>query len=166
MKGGPMSRPARIGIDLQALQHNYRTLRAAHGQRMLAVLKADAYGHGAAACAQALSSSADGFAVAFGDEASALRAAGIDAPLLVLEGVFTAAELRTAVRERWWIVVHHEAQLAMIERQALPGAQLNVWLKVDSGMHRCGFDTDEVARAHARLRASGKVSSTRGKWSR
>lgn len=154
-----MSRPARIGIDLQALQHNYRTLREAHGQLMLAVLKADAYGHGAVACAQALASSADGFAVAFGDEASALRAAGVNAPVLVLEGVFTAAELRTAVCEQWWIVVHHEAQLTMIERHAPPDARLHIWLKVDSGMHRCGFGTDEVARAHARLHASGKVSS-------
>jgi alanine racemase len=154
-----MSRPARICIDLQALRHNYRTLRATHGQRMLAVLKADAYGHGAVACAQALAGSVDGFAVAFGDEASGLRAAGVNSPLLVLEGVFTPAELRTAVRERWWLVVHHEAQLAMIERHAAPDARLHVWLKVDSGMHRCGFGAGEVAQAHARLRASGKVSS-------
>lgn len=154
-----MSRPARINIDLRALRHNYRCLRETHGRRMLAVLKADAYGHGAAGCARALAGSVDGFAVAFGEEASALRAAGVRAPLLVLEGVFTTTELHTAIAEGWWIVVHHEEQLAMIERLASNDARLNVWLKVDSGMHRCGFRPAAVRRAHARLAASGKVLS-------
>lgn len=154
-----MSRPACIRIDLQALRHNHQHLRAIHGERMLAVLKADASGHGAVACAQALADVADGFAVAFGDEAAVLRAAGIRLPVLVLEGVFTTAELRSAVAEGWWIVVHHEAQLAMLEGCALPDARLHVWLKVDSGMHRCGFAPDAVAAAHARLRATGKVAS-------
>jgi alanine racemase len=154
-----MSRPARITIDTDALRHNHRTLRGLHGGRVLAVLKADAYGHGAAACARALADEADGFAVAFGDEATALRAAGVRAPVLVLEGVFSAAELHMAVQESWWIVVHHEEQLAMIERCALPAASLAVWLKLDSGMHRCGFAPDAFRAAHRRLAATGKVSS-------
>lgn len=153
-----MSRPARITIDTGALQHNYRALRGLHGGRVLAVLKADAYGHGAVACARALADS-DGFAVAFGDEATALRAAGVRAPLLVLEGVFSMAELHTAVQESWWIVVHHEEQLSMIERCALPAGSLAVWLKLDSGMHRCGFTPDAFRAAHRRLLATGKVSS-------
>lgn len=153
-----MSRPARITIDVEALRHNHRVLRRLHGGRILAVLKANAYGHGAVACARALGD-ADGFAVAFGDEATALRAAGVRAPLLVLEGVFSVAELDTAVRESWAIVVHHEEQLAMIERSALPPHGLHVWLKLDSGMHRCGFEPDTFRAAHARLTATGKVSS-------
>ena len=95
-----MSRPARITIDADALRNNHRTLRRLHGGRVLAVLKANAYGHGAVACARALDE-ADGFAVAFGHEAAALRGAGIRSPLLVLEGVFSAAELHTAVHESW-----------------------------------------------------------------
>jgi len=153
-----MSRPARITIDVEALRHNIRVLRGHHGGRVLAVLKANAYGHGALACAQSLAD-ADGFAVAFGDEAKALRATGVHAPLLVLEGVFSVAELRTASLESWWVVVHHEEQLAMIERCPLPAAALNVWLKLDSGMHRCGFDPQAFRAAHARLMRSGKVSS-------
>jgi alanine racemase len=153
-----MSRPARITIDADALRHNHRVLRRLHGGRVLAVLKANAYGHGAVACARALAE-ADGFAVAFGDEATALRAAGVRAPLLVLEGVFSVAELHTAVLESWAIVVHHEEQLAMIERCALPPVTLHVWLKLDSGMHRCGFEPDAFHAAHARLMATGKVSS-------
>jgi len=60
-----MSRPARITTDADALRHNHRVLRRLHGGRVLAVLKANAYGHGAVACARALAE-ADGFAVAFG----------------------------------------------------------------------------------------------------
>jgi alanine racemase len=154
-----MSRPARIRIDLHALRYNYKLLRQAHGGRALAVLKADAYGHVAIACARALAACADGFAVAFGDEAAALRAAGVRAPLLVLEGVFSPAELRTAARERWWIVVHHEQQIEMIERRAITDAGLDVWLKIDSGMHRCGFDASAARSAYERLNGSGKVRS-------
>lgn len=153
-----MSRPARITIDADALRHNHRVLRGLHGGRVLAVLKANAYGHGAVACARALDE-ADGFAVAFGHEATALRGAGIRAPLLVLEGVFSVAELHTAALESWWIVVHHEEQLAMIEQCSLPPGSLNVWLKLDSGMHRCGFEPDDYRAAHARLVATGKVSA-------
>lgn len=152
-----MSRPARITIDADALRHNHRVLRRLHGGRLLAVLKADAYGHGAVVCARALEE-ADGFAVAFGDEARALRAAGVRAPLLVLEGVFSAAELHTALLESWSIV-HHEEQLVMIESSSLPVGSLHMWLKLDSGMHRCGFAPNAFRAAHARLMATGKVSS-------
>lgn len=153
-----MSSPARIEIDVAALRRNHRLLRRVHGGRVLAVLKADAYGHGAEYCANALAGEADGFAVAFGDEAAALRAAGVRAALLVLEGVFGAKELDTAARERWWIVVHQEDQLRMIER--CPAAQpLHVWSKVDTGMHRCGFEPAAVRGAYQRLLASGKVAS-------
>lgn len=75
-----MSRPSRALIDLGALRDNYALLRRLHGERALVVLKADGYGHGAVRCAQALQSKADGHAVAFGDEAIALRDAGIDDP--------------------------------------------------------------------------------------
>jgi alanine racemase len=153
-----MSRPARIDIDVGALRHNHRLLRKVYGGRVLAVLKADAYGHGAERCATALAGEADGFAVAFGDEAAALRAGAVRSPLLVLEGVFSAKELDTAARERWWIVVHHEDQLRMIER--CPTAQpLHVWLKVDTGMHRCGFEPGALRGAYQRLLDSGRVAA-------
>ena len=70
-------RPARALIDLQALRHNYQLARESSGARALAVIKADAYGHGAVRCAQALEAEADGFAVACIEEALELRAAGI-----------------------------------------------------------------------------------------
>ncbi|HPE03782.1 MAG TPA: alanine racemase, partial [Thauera sp.] len=149
-------RPARALIDLAALRHNYRLARERHGGRALAVVKANAYGHGALRCAQALCDEVDGFAVAFLGEALELRAGGIDAPILLLEGVFDAAELAEAARQRLWMVVHHEEQVRMLERTPL-AAPMDVWLKVNSGMNRAGFVGDAVARAWQRLQASGKV---------
>ena len=150
-------RPARALIDLTALRHNYQLARRRHGGRALAVIKANAYGHGAVRCAQALSAMADGFAVAFLDEALELRAAGIRNPVVLLEGVFAGAELALAARHGLWPVVHHEAQLRMIESTALADP-LKVWLKVNSGMNRAGFVDTEVAAAWQRLRATGKVA--------
>jgi alanine racemase len=158
-------RPAQARIDLQALRHNYGVARAVHGGRVLAVLKADAYGHGAAACARALADQADGYAVAFLDEAVALREAGIDAPILVLEGPFDADEVRAAAAHDLWLVVHRQAQIGWIrELDTGPGwgaarpAGLQVWLKVDSGMHRAGFSGAEAPAAYDALRACGKVA--------
>lgn len=152
-----MARPACATVDLGALRHNYALARQMHGARALAVVKANAYGHGAVACARALADMADGYAVAFLEEAIALREAGIEGPLLVLEGVFTAEELQQVAGYGLWTVVHHEAQLRMIEQQPrLRGLQ--VWLKVDSGMHRAGFALPDVAPAYARLRAIEQVA--------
>jgi len=81
-------RPARALIDLDALAHNYRLARQLGGGRALAVVKADAYGHGALACARALDDLADGFGVACIEEAIELREAGIRSPILLLEGLF------------------------------------------------------------------------------
>ena len=150
-------RPARALIDLAALRHNYRLARQLHGGRALAVVKANAYGHGAVRCAQALADEADGFAVAFLDEALELRAAGVQQPILLLEGVFAPEELAEVARHGLWIAVHHEAQIAMIERTAL-AAPLHVWLKINSGMNRAGFLPAAADGAWQRLHATGKVA--------
>ena len=150
-------RPARALIDLATLRHNYHLARQLLGGRALAVVKANAYGHGAVRCAQALADEADGFAVAFLDEALELRAAGIQQPILLLEGVFAAEELADVARHGLWTAVHHEAQIEMIERTAL-AAPVHVWLKINSGMNRAGFLPAAVSGAWQRLRASGKVA--------
>ncbi len=157
-------RPACFHIDLDALRHNHRLLKARHGGQVLAVLKADAYGHGAVACAQALADEADGFAVAFVDEALALRAHGIAQPILVLEGAFDAAELARARAHGLWLVVHTHAQLQALEAlrdtPASGARPLAIWLKVDTGMGRLGFGADELASVFARLQACAAVGHT------
>ena len=137
-------RPARALIDLQALRHNYQLAREVTGAKALAVIKADAYGHGAVRCAQALEAEADGFAVACIEEALELRAAGIRAPILLLEGFFEADELPLIVEHDFWCVVHSLWQLDAIE-QARLAKPIHVWLKLDSGMHRVGLHAAEYA---------------------
>ena len=149
-------RPARALIDLDALRHNYRLARELSGARALAVIKADAYGHGAVRCAQALESEADGFAVACIEEALQLRAAGITAPVLLLEGFFEADELELIAQHELWCVVHSPWQLQAIEQATLT-RPLQIWLKLDSGMHRVGLHPADYQSAYQRLLASGKV---------
>ena len=150
-------RPARALIDLQALRHNYRLARELSGAKALAVVKADAYGHGAVRCAVALEAEADGFAVACIEEALELRAAGIKAPVLLLEGFFEANELPLIVEQDLWCVVHSLWQLEAIE-QAQLHKPLTVWLKLDTGMHRAGLHPKDYQTGYQRLLASGKVA--------
>ena len=150
-------RPARALIDLQALRHNYQLAREVTGAKALAVVKADAYGHGAVSVAQALEAEADGFAVACIEEALELRAAGIRAPVLLLEGFFEASELPLINEHDLWCVVHSLWQLDAIEQTHL-SKPLTIWLKLDSGMHRVGLHPKDYHEAYQRLLASGKVA--------
>ncbi|SDH71591.1 alanine racemase [Pseudomonas benzenivorans] len=154
-------RPARALIDLQALRHNYRLAREVSRAKALAVVKADAYGHGAVRCAQALEGEADGFAVACIEEALQLREAGIRAPILLLEGFFEADELALIEQHELWCVVHALWQVEAIERTQLRKplrTPLNIWLKLDSGMHRVGLHPADYQAAYRRLLATGKVA--------
>jgi alanine racemase len=127
------------------------------GARVLAMVKADAYGHGALVVAEALSG-ADGFGVAFLQEAQALRAAGISHPITLMEGVFTPGEMAEAVRLGLSTVVHQSTQVVLLE--AVPATTpVDVWLKLDTGMHRLGFVPEQVMSVWRRLRALPGVRS-------
>jgi len=145
-------RPARARIDLHAFAHNYQLARRLGGQRALAVIKADAYGHGAIACARALEGVADGFGVACIEEALELRAAGIRAPILLLEGFFDADELPLIEQHQLWTVIASHWQLEMLQRHRA-AQPWTVWLKLDSGMHRLGFAPSDYVSAYQQLRA-------------
>lgn len=152
-------RPAFARIDLTALQHNYGVCRSHHGGPTLAVIKANAYGHGALRCAQALADTADGFAVALVEEALELRTGGITAPILVLEGAFAADDLAAARQHKLWLVVHHEQQLRMIEEADAGGERMHFWLKLNTGMNRAGFEPEQAHAAWKRLQASRLTAS-------
>ena len=146
-----MARPARARVDLGALRHNLNIARqrAPHSQHM-AIIKANGYGHGIEQVARALVG-ADAFGVACLEEALAVRAAGIDRPIVLLEGFFEAAELPDICEQQLIPVLHHAEQINMLERARLP-APLHVWLKIDTGMHRLGFPPEEAGEAWRRLR--------------
>jgi alanine racemase len=151
------SRPLiRAVIDAAALRHNLNQVRRlAPGSRVMAVIKANAYGHGLVTAAQALAD-ADGFAVARLEEGLALRAAGLANRILLLEGVFGAEQLAIAARERFELMVHSAEQLALLD--ALDNTEpLTTWIKVDTGMNRLGFRVEDFAAAYARLRANRHV---------
>ncbi len=141
-----MSRPAIANIRLDAFRHNYRVAKQMHGGKSLAVIKANAYGHGAIQCAQAIVNEADGFAVACLEEAIQLRSAGIKNSILLLEGFFEAAELPEIVANDLWIVVHAQWQVNILLAAKL-AKPVQVWLKMDSGMHRAGLCPAEYSQA-------------------
>ncbi len=146
-----MSRPAVARIRLDAFRHNYRLAKDMHGGSALAVVKANAYGHGAVQCARAIADEADGFAVASIEEALALREAGITRPILLLEGFFEASELPEIEANKLWTVVHHPWQIEVLMAARL-SRPLQVWLKMDSGMHRAGLAPDTYRLAYERLK--------------
>ena len=152
-----MSRPAVAHIRLDAFRHNYRIAKQSYGGKALAVIKANAYGHGAVHCAKAIEGEADGFAVACLEEALKLREAGIPEPILLLEGFFEAAELSVIVENNLWIVVHAQWQIEVL-LQAKLAKPLHVWLKMDSGMHRVGLAPDEYLIAYERLKNHQNVA--------
>ena len=147
-----MSGLIRAVIDTRALRHNLEVIRRrAAAARVMAVVKANAYGHGLVTTARALAD-ADAFAVARLEEGIALRSAGIRQPVVLLEGVFTAEQLHAAADQRLDLVVHDPLQLELLEA-AGNASRFVVWVKVDTGMNRLGFAPGQFPAALARLRA-------------
>jgi alanine racemase len=145
-------------IDTDALRHNLQVIRRLAPQsRVMAVIKANAYGHGLIAAARALDA-ADAFAVARIDEGLALRQAGVGKAILLLEGVLDRVQLEAAAAAGFELVIHTREQIELL--QAAPaGARFKIWLKLDSGMNRLGFKGDAFAAAHAALSKSPALKS-------
>lgn len=147
-----MARPTSATIHVDALRHNLGQLRMrAPRSRVMAVVKADGYGHGLERVARALGG-ADAFGVAALSDAERLRAAGISQPILLLSGFDEPADIERLRSLHVWTTVHHASQLEMLE-QAPAGEPLDCWLKLDSGMHRLGFAPEAFRAAYARLQA-------------
>ena len=146
----PRNTLARINPD--ALRHNLKRVRElAPRRQVMAVVKADAYGHRLDLCLPALGD-ADLLAVATVEEARAIRQLGNRLPVLLLEGVIHDADIAVAAELELELTVHHESQLDALERFGRsPTSRL--WLKIESGMHRLGFPAEQVRAAYQRLRA-------------
>lgn len=152
-----MSRPTRAHIHLSALRHNLNRVRAAApGARVVAIIKADGYGHGLIRVARALRT-ADAFGVASIDEGLVLRGAGVSRPILLLEGFFSGDELELVSRHGFEVVVHHASQLEMLARSTVPGP-VTAWMKVDTGMHRLGFTVADIGHRWRQLQKCAAVA--------
>ncbi len=151
-----MSRTAVATIHLSALRANLARLRTlSQGAKVMAVVKADGYGHGLERVARALAD-ADAFGVAAIADGQRLRAAGYAQRIVVLSGPDEAADLAELRRLRLEAVIHHDSQLAWLEADG-DARRLRVWLKIDSGMHRLGFAPERAAEVLARLKAAPTV---------
>lgn len=133
-------------VDLAAIRHNLNRVRAlAPGSRVMAAVKADAYGHGAVAVARALAAGGvDALAVACLAEGLALRAAGVDLPVALLEGALSPQEALAALAADLQLVTHSAWQIELL-RALPPAVAPRIWFKLDTGMHRLGFPAEEAA---------------------
>ena len=150
-------RPIQAIISNSALRHNLNLVKyLAPQSKVMAVVKANAYGHGLVQSALALNA-AEGFAVLGLDEAIDLREAGFTQTILLLEGVFEHQELVISASFGLDVVLHSERQLQMLEKVTLK-QKIHVHLKMNSGMNRLGFTFDQYVAAFKRLQASNNVS--------
>ncbi|MEG5692721.1 catabolic alanine racemase DadX [Enterobacter quasihormaechei] len=151
-----MSRPILAQLDLQALKDNLQIVRrAAPGSRVWSVVKANAYGHGIDRIWSALGAT-DGFALLNLEEAILLRERGWKGPILLLEGFFHAEDLPLLDKYRLTTSVHSNWQIKAIQDAKLH-APLDIYLKVNSGMNRLGFQPERVHTVWQQLRALKNV---------
>ncbi|MBJ9573167.1 alanine racemase [Citrobacter braakii] len=141
---------ATVVINRRALRHNLQRLRElAPASKLVAVVKANAYGHGLLETARTLPD-ADAFGVARLEEALRLRAGGITQPILLLEGFFDASDLPTISAQRLHTAVHNQEQLEALEAAVL-AEPVTVWMKLDTGMHRLGVRPEQAEAFYQRL---------------
>ena len=152
-------RSVQITVHLDAIAHNYQWLQSKSGSKTFAIVKADAYGHGAEGVASYLSSFADGFAVVTVGEGVGLRDAGVTQPILILQGPQDDTDIDAIYQNGLWPALHDEAQIAqvLVHRNAL---DIEPWLKVDTGMGRLGvtLNSAEIHLHQNQLRWRGVLS--------
>ena len=154
-----MTRPSKIVIDIKALKHNFLRIKEfAPHSKVMAIIKADAYGHGIVRVAKTLSN-ADAFGVACLEEAEQLRAASIKTPIILLEGPYKPNDISSIIKLNLDVVIHSKYQLEILEKTKIEG-KVKVWLKIDTGMHRLGFPYNDTEKVLKRLISCKNVDST------
>ena len=130
--------PAVALISQSALTHNLSIVKNKSSAKIIAMVKANAYGHHLNLITP-LIENADLLAVSELSEVQKLRQL-TDQPILLLSGVYTSEELQQAIDLKCQIVIHHPAQIVLINHNT---QALGIWLKIDTGMHRLGLSHDE-----------------------
>lgn len=169
-------KPATATISREALRHNIKLIKTfAPNQKLLAMIKANAYGQGLLPAAGTLADLVDGFGVARLREALEIQETGYTGKILLVEGFFDREELLKTLSRRFDTVVHCEEQLELLEQVAQEWNEeqrkrfwtrktkiyfpVNVWLKIDTGMHRLGVHPEQVDEFYQRLKACSLVAS-------
>lgn len=152
------SRKTQAIINLSALRNNYLSIAAmAPKSNTIAVIKANAYGHGAVEVAKSLSDLAPAFAVAFIDEAISLRESGINLPILILEGPLSIDDFSIAQQQNFWLMLHNDHQIGWLTTLSSPFSR-PLWIKVDTGMNRLGFFPGQLEDVITMLNAEQQSS--------
>ncbi|MGI9227358.1 MAG: alanine racemase [Gammaproteobacteria bacterium] len=148
-----MKRAAYALINLSHLKHNLSIVKKiAHHSKVMAVVKADAYGHGVLSVCKSLSQT-DAFSVACINEAVELRENGVTKPILSLQGFSTEKELQFAIAHNIEIVLHHPDQLKQLQSYTSIVHPLDVYVKIDTGMHRLGFEPSQFDAVITQLKS-------------
>ena len=151
-------RATRATIDISALKHNLNIIRAlAPKSEIMAVLKADAYGHGLLEIARQLSD-VSCIGVACLQEAVLLREGGVDTDIVLLEGFFDADEMPAILDYGLTLVVHHQEQIDALTT-CVSDTSIPVWIKLDTGMHRLGFSPNEFLSVYESLKNCPNVDA-------
>lgn len=149
-----MTRAAKATINLSALKHNLQRVQdAAPKSKILAVIKANGYGHGIGRIAKALDA-VDALGVASLEEALQIKDVGVQKPIVLLEGMFDISEVTAMQQNRFQPVIHSQYQIDILNGMAEKnpfGIKMTVWLKVDTGMHRLGFTPQQFTHAYQQL---------------
>lgn len=153
-----MTRPSRVIIDKSALKHNLQLVKKlTHNSKIMAIVKADAYGHGLVRVAKTLQD-ADAFGVSCLEEAEKLREANILLPIVLLEGPHEIIELSRIQELDLDVIIHSSNQISMLEHTNSK-KKIQIWLKIDTGMHRLGLSPFEFKEAMKRLEACSNVKN-------
>ncbi len=146
-----MSRPAEAVIDLDALRHNFYVIRKLTRARITSVIKCNAYGLGALRIARELENTGtDAFAVSSIEEAIEQRNFGVRCPIILLEGCFEASEMPLVEKHHLTTLLHCKEQVDMFLAYK-PKTPLDVWIKIDTGMHRLGFSPEVFLKEYQRI---------------
>ena len=154
-----MARPTTVTINLNALKHNFSLTKRYTTSKIVGVIKANAYGHGAIKVAQTLQSeNIDCLGVACIEEAIELKEAGILTPILLLEGFFTPDELVLITQHNLRTVIHCEEQVNTLLSCKI-NHPIHIWIKIDTGMHRLGVLPAAFKKIYHQLKACSAVAS-------
>lgn len=154
-----MSRSAVAVLSTENLLHNLKIIKAkAPGAKIIAMVKANAYGHGLRSVSGRLAPHVDILGVASIDEAMALRQIGITLPILLIEGVFEANELQIAATQGFEVVFHENIQIEWLRALPVSIPLITAWLKVDTGMGRLGFSLSEAPETYKQLSKSPHIT--------
>jgi alanine racemase len=139
-----MSRPFTVELDLAALRHNVKRVHEiAPKSKILAMVKANAYGHGLLSIGKALTD-VEGFGVSCSEEALYLRQIGLKKRIVLMEGLFSKDEIPLLTNYELDTVIHDQNQLSLLSEHSLPES-INVWLKINTGMNRLGFSPKDFS---------------------